>query len=298
MTMREVQMKAVAGLEKAFDGACPAVYVEPFEGILSITVASNRYASTPLFLVSPVAGDSEKVDLAIYFLAVSSDRGIVDILDRGIDAIRNLPGEGRLPLEVSAKSAYDDEAFRKGLRIWVLMTSWPHLADGSSGFSPFSQPLSKAMRSIAQLFPESLSVTTSEAEARRWLFGHELPFVTITAAKADFDKSDARRVFGIKDGKRWESKAKGIARWTLTVTAYAQSIADCEDIIWPVVPYVPSSSMDDYAFNTKLQVAGFESGEMAGASTLAVVCVLEAPAYRAPEEIPSIRKADVIGKEV
>lgn len=290
-------MKAVEGLRKVFSDSYPAVYVEPFEGVLSITVASNRYSNTPLFLVSPIAGDGEKVDLAIYFLAVSSDRGVVDILDKGIDAIRNLPGEGRLPLEVSVKSAYDDEGFKKGLRIWVLMTSWPHLADGSSGFSPFSQPLSKAMRSIAQLFPESLTVTTSEAEARRWLFGHALPFVTITATKAEFDKSDARRVFGTRNGKRWEAEAKGIARWTLTVTVYAQSIADCEDILWPVVPYIPSSSTDDYAFNYKLQVAGFESGETSGASTLAVICIFEVPAYRTPGDIPSIRKAEVIGKE-
>ena len=92
MTMRDAQMKAVDGLRKVFADSRPCVYVEPFEGILSITVASNVFHETPVFLVSPIAADSEKVDLAIYFLATSSDRGLVAILDKGIEAIRDIPG--------------------------------------------------------------------------------------------------------------------------------------------------------------------------------------------------------------
>lgn len=297
MTMRDAQMKAVEGLEKAFQNSNPRVYVKPFEGILSITVASNVFNETPVFLVSPIAADSEKVDLAIYFLATSSDRGLVDILDKGIEAIRDLPGEGRFPLEVSAKSVYDDNAFKKGLRIWAVMTAWPHLADGSGSNSPLSEPVSRAMQDILQLFPERIAITTSEAEARQWTLGHKLPFVTVTATKAEFDKSDARRVFGVREGKRWEAKAKGVARWVLTITAYAQTMADCEDLIWPAVPYIPSTSMDEYGFNTKLLVSGFEYGEVLGAVTLSAICTLEVPAFREPENIASIRNAEVFGKE-
>ena len=297
MTMREAQMKAVKGLEEVFKDSVPRVYVKPFEGILSITVASNVFSETPVFLVSPIAADSEKVDLAIYFLASSTDRGLVEILDKGIEAIRNLPGEGRLPLEVSAKSVYDDNAFRKGLRIWAVMTAWPHLADGSGSESPFSEPVSRAMQDILQLFPKSIAVTTSEAEAKRWLMGRKLPFITITASKADFDKSVAGRVFVTRKGKRWEVNAKGVARWVLSITAYAQTMADCEDLIWPVVPYFPATSTDEYGFNTKLDVSGFEYGEALGAVTLSAMCSLEVPAYREPGSIASVKDAEVFGKE-
>lgn len=297
MTLREAQMMAVEGLEEALKDERPKVYVVPFEGILSVTVASHRFQNTPALLVSPIAEDDTKVDLAVYFLASSEDRGQIGILDKSIQAIRDLPGKGRTPLEVAVKSAYDDDALRKGLRIWVLMASWPHLADGSEPVSPFSGPVAEAMKRISQLFPEGVNVAMSEGDRRRFLLGHELPFVTITAAKAEFDKTDARRISAIKEGHRYGIAAKGQARWIIGVRCYAASADEAEGIVWPIVPYIPETVSDEYGFNTSLKVSALETGEELGADFFSVSCTLEVPAYRKPEQIPAIKDAIVFGKE-
>lgn len=297
MKMKQVQTMAVDGLREAFKDASPRVYVEPFEGILSFTVASNRYSNTPLFLVSPVAEDSNSVTLAIYFLATSADRGQIEILDKAIAALRALPGEGRIPLEVSSKSLYDDNALKKGLRIWAVMTAWPHLSDGVGKEDLLPGPVAKAMQDISQLFPNGTEITLSESERRNWLFGHKLPFVTLRATKASFDTADRRRVFGIKDYKRFEALAKGMAKWIIEVTAYGKSEVEAEKLVWPIVPYIPEVISDDYGFNTYLKVAELEEGEESGGNTFTVRCTLEVPAYRSVKTIPSIKTAHVLGKE-
>lgn len=298
MTLRDAQMKAVDGLREALKDERPKVYVEPFEGVLSITVAANRFHNTPALLVSPLAVDSERVELAVYFLAASDDRGQISVIDKATEAIRNLSGEDRLPLDVSVKSAYDDNALRSGLRIWVMMASWPHLADGTGAALPVSsEPVADAMRRIQQLLPDDISSTFLEAERRRWLIGHRLPFVTITAEKADFDRSEARRIEGIKELRRYGIAAKGVARWSIAVRCYSASHEEAEGIIWPIVPYIPDTVFDENLFRYTLRVESLEQGEELGACCWQVSCMLEVPAYRIPEAIPSIKNAIVYGKE-
>ena len=295
--MKDVQTIVIGKLKEAFKTMAPKVYVEPFEGILSISIAGNRYANTPLFLVSPLAIDDKSTTLATYFLATSSDRNQLSLLDEAVDVLRNAPGDRRIPLEVSVKNAYDDNALKKGLRIWVLMASWPHLADSGVPVSPFPGPVESAVRTIAELFPEGIDVATTEADRRRFLFGHALPFVTVEATAAEFEKTEARRIFTQKDGKRYEAKFKGFAVWNIEITAYARTEGEAEEIIWPLVPYIPFTRRDEFDFNTSLYVTDLEEGDSLGAVTYKVKCKLSVPAYRKAERIPVIRNARVLGKE-
>lgn len=297
MTLENAQRIAVSALKASFVSVRPKVYVEAYDGILSFKEGKQRFKNTPVLLVSPLTVDDSQIQLAVYMLASSSDTGVVSVIDTTVQTLRRLSGSNRIPLSVSSRSLYDEHAMTTGLRLWVHVVTWPHLADGTAA-ATVDSPVCAAKERIAALFPAALDIVTSEAEARFKIQGGSLPFVTILAGQGDFDASDRRTASGVVQGDRYSQCAKGSAVWSIEVKAYATSESEAESLIWQVVPYLPHRVQDDMSWNTTMTITGLEEGKIENGAAVAVVTVrLEVPALQVMKKIPIIRDAKVLGEE-
>ncbi len=297
MTLSNAQDLAYEMLKASFVGFYPKVYVEKYDGVLSFVEARRRYANTPLLLVSPLGIDGEKVQLAVFLLATSTDKEVMDVCDKVVETLRILSGDGRDTLDVVSKTLYDNEALKGGLRIWSHLAYWPHLADGEHA-EEVDNPISKAKEKIKDLFPEGIKVATNEAEAKKLRFGSLLPFVTVLTGQGTFDKAHARTVTRIIDGKRYKQTVKGEAIWPLTVTCYATSESEADAVLWPILPYIQYTDSDEMQFNTTLKIDSLESGGVEdGASISSVKLMLSVPVIQGKELIPSVKDAMVLEKE-
>lgn len=282
MTLATAQSLAISALEAEFLGFLPKVYIEGYDGILSFREGKNRFRNTPVLLVSPIAADGRTVSLAVYALSSSSDRGMVQILDKATDALRKISGNGRPYLDVQARTLYDDAAWRLGLRLWALLAVWPHLADGAQAESADS-PLATEKARIAALFPEGTAIALTTADAGNLVVDGVLPFVAILTSQGRFDDGDRRTVSGTWDGARYEQKAKGQAVWILRIKAYAASESEAEALLWPVLPLIPATSSDAHGWNTVTTVEAVDSGRLdMGAAVAEIIAELSVPALLSP----------------
>lgn len=297
MTLENAQRMAVSALKAAFTAMRPKVYVESYDGMLSFKEGRQRFKNTPVLLVSPLTVDDSQIQLAVYMLASSTDEGVVSVIDATVRTLRGLSGSNRIPLSVASRSLYDEQATATGLRLWVHVVTWPHLAEGTAA-TAVDSPVCAAKERIAALFPAGLDIVTTEAEARCRMQGETLPFVTILAGQGDFDASDRRTAIGVVQGERYSQCAKGSAVWSIEIKAYAASESEAESLIWQVIPYLPHRVQDDMSWNTTMTIAGLEEGKTEnGAAVAAATVRLEVPALQRMKRIPIIRDAKVLGEE-
>lgn len=297
MTLAQAQTIAVEQLTRAFTGDLPKVYVEAYDGILSFAEARQRFKNTPCILVSPLSSNDEQIQLAVYCLSLSTDKNVVSVLDKTIGVLRHLSGSGRIPLHVESRSAYDNDGFKAGMRIWIHMVSWPHLADGSVAVEEPS-PVKTAKQRISALFPEGTVVATTQSEAAKLLLGSALPFVTVLTGEGSFDPKERRTVIGSNQGSAFMMVSKGQAVWPITVKVYATTESEAQAMLWPVLPDLPDISRDEFGFNTVATISGLAEGlNENGACVASVTVSLKVPANRQTGRLKTIRDVGVYPAE-
>ncbi|MBP5161538.1 MAG: hypothetical protein ILP16_00980 [Spirochaetales bacterium] len=297
MTLAQAQTTAVEKLQQAFSADRPKVYVEPYDGVLSFKEASQRFKNTPCILVSPLSSSDSQIQLAVYCLSVSTDKNVVSVLDKTIGVLRGLSGTGRIPLQVESRSAYDNDGFKAGLRIWIHMVSWPHLADGSDAVEEPS-PVKAAKQRIQALFQEGTVVATTQSEAAQLLLGSSLPFVTVLTGEGSFDTKERRTVIGNNQGSPFMMVSKGQAVWPITIKAYATTESEAQSILWPILPDLPDISSDEYGFNTVVTISGLAEGlNENGACVASVTVSLKVPANMQTGRLKTIREVGVYPAE-
>lgn len=279
MTLTQAQNIAKTQLTAAFISDTPKVAVQDYDGVLSFEEARNQFRQTPAVLVSPLTSNDNQIQIAVYVLTKSTDKNVVALLDKVISTLRGLSGTGREPLTVESRSFYDKDTFKTGLRIWVHVVNWTHLANGDQA-TEVPSPVVTEKNRVAALFPEGTTIAKTDAQAKNLLKGLSLPFVTILSGDGSFETLERRTVFGkTQAGQRFKVVCKGAAIYPLTIKAYAASESEAESLIWAVVPNLPNVTCNIHGFNTETKVVRLSEGQSEnGASVAKVEISLSVPA--------------------
>ena len=289
MTLQQAQDQATASLVTAFQERNPRVYVESYDGVFSFEEASKRSTATPKILVSPLSVDPQDVKLAVYTLFRVSDKDQLEVLDMTATALRNMAGEGRPILNVSARTLYDKDALKGSMRLWVHMVEWPHLATGDdpgSDGGPIWQEKIRIKTLLLGSISSLLPIGTKADAITRMLLSSDLPFVTIASGSGSFEVSDARTIKYEADNKLFTRTVRGSVNYPITVKAYAHSEAEAENLLWPVLPLLPQVVMLE-GLNRTTVIQEMHSGETENGASVASVTVM----LKVPVATPSIRVA-------
>ena len=283
-------------LEAAFNGYEKKVYIISYDGVFSIKEALKKSYQTPTILVSPLSANDNEVKLATYFIFKSTDKNVLEVIDKANEALRSLSGVDGKTLTVACETLFDNEALKSGIRLWVSLVKLPHLAFGLNS-QPDKGPVALEKERIKTImgFNNNLIVATSEAEISKNLIYGNTPFLTIESGEGLFEQSQGRTIKYSEDGKLIKKVIKGVARYPLLLKAYGKSADEAESLLWDKLPFLPNIRKES-GVNIITKVVGLEiAKEEKGAMIASVTLNLEVPAILNEALLPLIKNVEVEG---
>lgn len=296
MDLLTAQNLAIEKLELAFNDYSKKVYIIAYDGVFSVSEALKKSYNTPSILVSPLNVNDNEVRLATYIIFKSTDKNVLDVIDKTNEVLRSLPGEDGKTLTVTCETLFDAQALKSGIRLWVSLVKLPHLAFGLSG-SLDKGPVALEKERIKAIMNlnNNVVVATSEAEISKNLIYGDTPFLTIESGEGLFEQSQGRTIKYSENGSLIKKVIKGVARYPLLLKAYGKSAAEAESLLWDKLPFLPNIRKES-GVNIITKVVGLEiAKEEKGAMIASVTLNLEVPAILNEALLPLIKNVKVEG---
>ena len=296
MDLLTAQNLAIEKLELAFNNYSKKVYIIAYDGVFSVSEALKKSYNTPSILVSPLNVNDNEVRLATYIIFKSTDKNVLDVIDKTNEVLRSLPGEDGKTLTVTCETLFDTQALKSGIRLWVSLVKLPHLAFGlSNQLDKGPVALEKERIKAIMNLNNNVVVATSEAEISKNLIYGNTPFLTIESGEGLFEQSQGRTIKYSENGSLIKKVIKGVARYPLVLKAYGKSAAEAESLLWNKLPFLPNIRKES-GVNIITKVVGLEiAKEEKGAMIASVTLNLEVPAILNEALLPLIKNVKVEG---
>ncbi len=296
MDLLTAQNLAIEKLELAFNDYSKKVYIIAYDGVFSVSEALKKSYNTPSILVSPLNVNDNEVRLATYIIFKSTDKNVLDVIDKTNEVLRSLPGEEGKTLTVTCETLFDTQALKSGIRLWVSLVKLPHLAFGlSNQLDKGPVALEKERIKAIMNLNNNVVVATSEAEISKNLIYGNTPFLTIESGEGLFEQSQGRTIKYSENGSLIKKVIKGVARYPLVLKAYGKSAAEAESLLWNKLPFLPNIRKES-GVNIITKVVGLEiAKEEKGAMIASVTLNLEVPAILNEALLPLIKNVKVEG---
>ncbi len=296
MDLLTAQNLAIGKLELAFNDYSKKVYIIAYDGVFSVSEALKKSYNTPSILVSPLNANDNEVRLATYIIFKSTDKNVLDVIDKTNEVLRSLPGEDGKTLTVTCETLFDTQALKSGIRLWVSLVKLPHLAFGlSNQLDKGPVALEKERIKAIMNLNNNVVVATSEAEISKNLIYGNTPFLTIESGEGLFEQSQGRTIKYSENGSLIKKVIKGVARYPLVLKAYGKSAAEAESLLWNKLPFLPNIRKES-GVNIITKVVGLEiAKEEKGAMIASVTLNLEVPAILNEALLPLIKNVKVEG---
>ncbi|MGD1819369.1 MAG: hypothetical protein ACPKOI_05760 [Pleomorphochaeta sp.] len=296
MDLLTAQNLAIEKLELAFNDYSKKVYIIAYDGVFSVSEALKKSYNTPSILVSPLNVNDNEVRLATYIIFKSTDKNVLDVIDKTNEVLRSLPGEDGKTLTVTCETLFDTQALKSGIRLWVSLVKLPHLAFGVSNQQDKGPvALEKERIKAIMNLNNNVVVATSKAEISKNLIYGNTPFLTIESGEGLFEQSQGRTIKYSENGSLIKKVIKGVARYPLVLKAYGKSAAEAESLLWDKLPFLPNIRKES-GVNIITKVVGLEiAKEEKGAMIASVTLNLEVPAILNEALLPLIKNVKVEG---
>lgn len=242
MKLTDARDLTIAALNSALASRSPKPVINGYAGTFSLDDAKRMFTHTPAVLVTPMSVDDTGVKVVVYILAKSTDPDPADLIDQVVSIVRSLPGTGRALLDVAARSLYDADIGKAGMRLWASVFTWPHLAIGDT--EPVTPgPLASEIQRVKQILIDQLGAEYTVASSEAELSSHELsgvlPFSSIAPGEGVFASAPARVIKFRDEQVLYQRKIIGTITWPIEITFWAASAAQAEDQAMVVLPLLP-----------------------------------------------------------